>query len=232
MERVIKVARMQLINKWVFIGLPLLILGCAFIFSLVIFWIVRENGGEGTMYGGGAQAPMWYFLALGIQALTLTFPFSQAMSVSRRSFYLGTVLLFGVCALALSVFYYLMGLLEKATGGWWMDARFFALEWVADNNVAVQIGFYFVLMVLLFMVGFLIATIYMRWRTTGLLVFFIALGVLLLGVIALLTFNQLWANFWTWALTWTAAGVTLWGGVVAVVMAGGSYLTLRKATVA
>lgn len=232
MERVIKVARMQLINKWVFIGLPLLILGCAFVFSLAIFWIVRENGGEGTMYGGGAQAPMWYFLALGIQALTLTFPFSQAMSVSRRSFYLGTVLLFGVCVLALSVFYYLMGLLEKATGGWWMDARFFALEWVADNNGAVQIGFYFVLMVLLFMVGFLIATIYMRWRTTGLLVFFIALGVLLLGVIALLTFNQLWGNFWTWALTWTAAGVTLWGGVVAVVMAGGSYLTLRKATVA
>lgn len=232
MERIIKVARMQLINKWVFIGLPLLILGCSFAFSMAIFWIVREAGGEGVVYGGGAQAPMWYFLALGIQALTYTFPFSQAMSVSRRSFYLGTVLLFGACALALSVFYYLMGLVEKATGGWWLDSRFFALEWVADNNAAVQIGFYFVLMVLLFMIGFLIATIYMRWRTTGMLVFFIGLAVLLLGAVALLTFREAWGDFWTWAMTWTAASVTLWGAVVAIVLAGGSYLTLRKATVA
>ncbi|PQZ97084.1 hypothetical protein CQ010_18080 [Arthrobacter sp. MYb211] len=232
MERVIKVVRMQLINKWVFIGLPLLILGCSFIFSLAIFWIVREAGAEGAVYGGGAQAPMWYFLALGIQALTLTFPFSQAMSVSRRSFYLGTVLLFSACALALSIFYYLMGLVEKATGGWWLDSRFFALEWIADNNAAVQVGFYFVLMVLLFMIGFLIATIYMRWKTTGMVVFFIGLGVVLLGVAALMTFSDFWDNFWSWALTWTAAGVTLWGGAVAVVMAGGSYLTLRKATVA
>ena len=118
MNRVIKVARMQLINKGTFIGIPAMILVSAFLFTLVIWWLVRRNGAEGIMYGGGAQAPMWYFLALGIQALTLTFPFSMAMSISRRSFYLGTVALFSVCALVLSVFYYLMGLVEKATGGW------------------------------------------------------------------------------------------------------------------
>lgn len=231
MERVINVARMQLINKWTFVGLPLVILGSAFAFSMAIFWIVREAGGEGPLYGGGAQAPMWYFMALGIQALALTFPFSQAMSVSRRSFYLGTVLLFGACALAMSIFYYLMGLLEKATGGWWLDARFFALEWIADNNALVQIGFYFVLMLLLFILGFLIATIYMRWKATGMVVFFIGLGVVLLGFVASMVLNDWGGKFWSWALTWTAGGVTLWGAAVAVVLAGGSYLTLRKASV-
>ncbi|MGO2431332.1 MAG: hypothetical protein ACTJF3_08115, partial [Glutamicibacter arilaitensis] len=155
MNRIIKVARMQLINKATFIGIPLIILGASFLFTLIIWWLVRRNGAEGIMYGGGAQAPMWYFLALGIQALTLTFPFSMAMSISRRSFYLGTVALFSVCALVLSVFYYLMGLVEKATGGWGLDGRFFALQWVADNNWFIQIMFYFVLMLLLFMVGFL-----------------------------------------------------------------------------
>ncbi|MGP5698593.1 hypothetical protein ACTXPA_06540 [Glutamicibacter arilaitensis] len=230
MNRVIKVARMQLINKGTFIGIPAMILVSAFLFTLVIWWLVRRNGAEGIMYGGGAQAPMWYFLALGIQALTLTFPFSMAMSISRRSFYLGTVALFSVCALVLSVFYYLMGLVEKATGGWGLDGRFFALQWVADNNWFIQIMFYFVLMLLLFMVGFLTATIYMRWRTTGMVVFFTLLGVLSLAVIALFTFNDLWDEFWGWALTWTAAGVTLWGGLAAVLMAGGSYLTLRRAT--
>ncbi|MGH3653334.1 hypothetical protein [Glutamicibacter sp.] len=230
MNRIIKVARMQLINKATFIGIPLMILGASFLFTLAIWWLVRRNGGDGGLYSGGAQAPMWYFLALGIQALTLTFPFSMAMSISRRTFYLGTVALFSVCALVLSVFYYLIGLLEVATGGWGMGGQFFALQWIADNNWLVQILFYFVLMVLLFMVGFLAATIYMRWRTTGMVVFFVFLGVVVLGIIALFTFSSFWDQFWSWALTWTAAGVTLWGGLVALLMAGGSYLTLRKAT--
>ncbi|TDU23368.1 hypothetical protein [Arthrobacter sp. JUb115] len=230
MNRIIKVARMQLINKATFIGIPLMILGASFLFTLAIWWLVRRNGSDEGLYSGGAQAPMWYFLALGIQALTLTFPFSMAMSISRRTFYLGTVALFSVCALVLSVFYYLIGLLEVATGGWGMGGQFFALQWIADNNWLVQILFYFVLMVLLFMVGFLIATIYMRWRTTGMVAFFTLLGVVVLGIIALFTFGNYWDQFWSWALTWTAAGITLWGGLVALLMAGGSYLTLRKAT--
>ncbi|MCW4466570.1 hypothetical protein OK351_13810 [Glutamicibacter sp. MNS18] len=231
MNRIIKVARMQLINKWTFIGIPLLILGGAFIFTMAIFWLVRRAGGdEAVMYSGGAQAPMWYFLALGIQSLTLTFPFSLAMSVSRRTFYLGTVLLFGISALLLSTFYYLMGLVEQATGGWGLGGRFFALEWVADNNGFVQIMFYFVLMLLLFMIGFWIATIYMRWRTSGMLVFFVALAAILLGTVFYLTLGEKWGQFWAWAITWSAGGVVLWGGAVAILMAGASYLTLRKAT--
>ncbi|MGQ3385187.1 hypothetical protein [Glutamicibacter sp. TV12E] len=230
MNRTIKVARMQLINKATFIGIPLMILVSAFLFTLAIWWLVRRNGGDGVLYGGGAQAPMWYFLALGIQALTMTFPFSLGMSISRRTFYVGTVALFSACALALSVFYYLMGLIETATGGWGMDGRFFAMQWIADNSWFIQIMFYFVLMVLLFMIGFLIATIYMRWRQAGMVVFFTALGLLTLGVIAIFTFTEFWGQFWDWALTWTAAGVTLWGGAAAVLLATGSYVTLRKAT--
>lgn len=230
MNRVVQVARMQLINRWTFIGIPLLILACSFAFTLAIFWLIRRSGGvDDVMYGGGAQAPMWYFLALGIQSLTMTFPFSLAMSVSRRTFYLGTVLLFGVSALALSVFYYLMGLVERATGGWWLDGRFFALDWVADNNGFIQVMFYFVLMLLLFMLGFWIATIYMRWRTSGMLVFFVGLALIVLGAVFYMTLGEKWGQFWSWAITWTAGGVVLWGGVVAVLLAGASYLTLRKA---
>lgn len=231
MNRIIQVARMQLINKWTFIGIPLLILGASFVFTMAIFWLVRRAGGDGDVaYSGGAQAPMWYFLALGIQSLTMTFPFSQAMSVSRRSFYLGTLTLFGLCALVLSSFYYLMGLVEQATNGWWLNGRFFALEWVAENNWFVQIMFYFALMVLLFMIGFWVSTIYLRWRTTGLLVFFIGLGVLVLGTVFYMTLGERWGQFWSWAVTWTAGGVVLGAGAVAVLMAGASYLTLRRAS--
>ena len=60
--------------------------------ALAIYAILASDGVAGPKYGGGAQAPLWYFLVVGIQALTLTFPFSQAMSVTRREFYLGTLL--------------------------------------------------------------------------------------------------------------------------------------------
>ena len=92
MNRTLSVVRMQLINKQTYIWIPLIILGGAFVLALAIYAMLAGSGVTGPFYGGGAQAPLWYFLVVGIQALTLTFPFSQAMSVTRREFYLGTLL--------------------------------------------------------------------------------------------------------------------------------------------
>ena len=173
---------------------------------------------------------MWYFLALGIQSLTLTFPFSQAMSVSRKSFYLGTLGLFAVIALAYSVLYYLLGLIEKATGGWGMNGQLFALGWIAENNAAVQILFYFVAMVLLFMIGFWCATVYLRWKTTGMLIVGIGFAVILLALLAMVTFNGWWVAVGGWLGSLTTLGLALTLGAICVLLAGGSYVTLRKAT--
>ena len=88
-NRTLSVVRMQLINKQTYIWIPLIILGGAFVLAMAIYAILAGSGVPGPFYGGGAQAPLWYFGIVGIQALTLTFPFSQAMSVTRREFYLG-----------------------------------------------------------------------------------------------------------------------------------------------
>ena len=53
------------------------------------------------------------------------------MSVSRRTFYIGTVGLFATVALAISVLYYLLGLVEVATNGWGFNGQLYALGWVA-----------------------------------------------------------------------------------------------------
>ena len=70
-----------------YIWIPLIILVGALVLTLAIYAILAGNGAPGPFYGGGSQAPLWYFLIVGIQALTFTFPFSQAMSVTRREFY-------------------------------------------------------------------------------------------------------------------------------------------------
>ncbi len=60
---------------------------------------------------------MWYFFGLGIQSLTMTFPFSQGLSVSRRNFFLGTVGLFTVLAAAVARLCVILGVVEQATNG-------------------------------------------------------------------------------------------------------------------
>lgn len=230
MSRVLNVARMQLINKWTFLGIPLVILVGTTLLTFGIWAIVSTGGAGGNMVSGSSQAVVWYFLALGIQSLTMTFPFSQAMSISRKTFYLGTLGLFAVIALGFSVLYYVLGLIEKATNGWGMNGHLFALGWIAENNAAVQILFYFVVMVLLFMIGFWCATVYLRWRATGMLVVGTGFAVLVLLLVAMLTLNNLWIPLWGWLGSLSTFAVALGLGAICVLLAGGSYLTLRRAT--
>lgn len=230
MNRVVKVARMQLINKWPFLGIPMVILVASTLMTFGIWALLPASAREGELYSGSGQAVMWYFLALGIQSLTYTFPFSQAMSVSRRSFYLGTLGLFAAIALGFSILYYLLGLVEKATGGWGFNGQVFALGWISQNNAAIQILFYFVAMVLLFMIGFWAATVYMRWKASGLLVAGIGFAVLVLGMVALATLNDAWPQVGAWFAAMQVLGLSIVLGVLCVLLAGGSYLTLRRAT--
>ncbi|MFF5793810.1 hypothetical protein ACFY5D_17325 [Paeniglutamicibacter sp. NPDC012692] len=221
---------MQLINKWTFLGIPMVILLASTTFTIAIWAIVSRNSGDVVLVSGSGQAVMWYFLALGIQSLTLTFPFSQAMSVSRKTFYMGTLGLFAVIALAYSLIYYVLGLIEKATGGWGMNGQLFALGWIAENNAAVQILFYFVAMVLLFMIGFWCATVYLRWKATGMLIVGIGFAAILLALTAMLTLNDWWVPLGVWLGSLSTLGVALMLGTICVLLAGGSYVTLRKAT--
>ncbi|MDQ0095867.1 hypothetical protein [Paeniglutamicibacter psychrophenolicus] len=230
MNRVVKVARMQLINKWSFLGIPMVILVASTLMTFAIWALLPASAREGTLYSGSGQAVMWYFLALGIQSLTFTFPFSQAMSVSRRTFYLGTLGLFATIAMGYAILYYLLGLVEKATGGWGFNGQLFALGWIAGNNAAIQILFYFVAMVLLFMIGFWAATVYMRWKATGLLIAGIGFAVVLLGLVALATLNDAWPQVGAWFAAMQVLGLSIVLGGLCVLLAGGSYLTLRRAT--
>ena len=132
MNRAVSVARMQLINKWTFLGIPAVIMAGSFALTYAIWLIVPNHDGQ-PLYSGASQAVIWYFLALGIQSLTMTFPFSQAMSVSRRTFFIGTTGLFAVVALVVSVLYYLLGLVEVATDGWGLNGQLYALGWVAES---------------------------------------------------------------------------------------------------
>lgn len=229
MNRIISVVRMQLINRATYIWVPLIVLAGALIITLCIYAILVSSGVETAFYGGGAQAPLWYFLVVGIQALTLTFPFSQAMSVTRREFYLGTLLTAALTAALLSLVFLVGGLIETATGGWGMNGYFFALPWIWEAGPVVPVLFYFVIAMLFFVIGFWLATIYKRWGSMAVTLVLVGLGALLVLALFVVARANAWVSVFTWFATQGPLGLTLWGALVVAALAAASFLTLRRA---
>ncbi|MET3369324.1 UNVERIFIED_CONTAM: hypothetical protein ABIE34_002573 [Jeotgalibacillus campisalis] len=227
MSRTLAVARMQLINKWTYIGWPLTILAASFLMSLAIFALIPVTEAKN---GGGSQAPLWYFLVLGIQSMTLVFPFSQGLSISRRAFYLGTLGLFSLIAVGMTVLYMLGGVIERATNGWGVYGYFFNIPWVTDGPWYSTAAFFFVLMMFMFIIGFWFATIFKRWGTTGTLVSTLGTAVALIGAAALTTFLQGWESVGSWFAQQTPLSISGWAALLCVILAAGSYATLRRAT--
>lgn len=227
-SRTLDVVRLQFINTQTFVWVPILVLSGSWVISMLIYWILRTAGVEGVVVGGGAQAPLWYFLVIGAQALALSFPFSQAMSLTRREFFVGSIAAAAVSALGMAVVFVLLGLLELATDGYGWDSYFAHLPWVWEEGALVAGLGYFVATMLVFILGFWFATIYKRFGTAALTLVILAVSLVLLGFVALVTWQRAWPEVWEWILTTGVLGLTLWGVLLAVVLAAGSYLTLRR----
>lgn len=227
MSRVLKVVRLQLINRQTFIWIPLMILGGALALSLVIYAIIPSGGPK---YGGGGQAPLWYFFALGMQALTLAFPFSQALSITRRDFFFGTMVTAGLGGLLLSILFVVGGWIEDLTHGWGINGYFFRLPWVWEAGPLVAGLTYFALAMLLFVIGFTGATIYKRWGGAATTIVGLGVGAILVGLVFLFTKFSLWGAVVESIGSFGAAGLGLCMLAAVAVLGGISYLVLRRAT--
>ncbi|SDG48379.1 hypothetical protein [Microbacterium pygmaeum] len=228
-NRTLGVVRMQLINRQTYIWIPLIILGGAFALTLAIYAILQNAGIDGPKYGGGGQAPLWYFMVVGIQALTLTFPFSQAMSVTRREFYLGTLLTAALTSAILAGISVIGGLIEMATDGWGMNGYFFGLPWIWEAGPGGAFLLNFVAAMLFFVIGFWAATIYKRFGAVALTIVLVGIGVLLVAGLWLVGRMDAWAAVFGWFGSVGVVGLSLWGGLLGAVLAGIAFLTLRRA---
>lgn len=230
MNRILKVARMQLTNKQTFVWVPLIVLGGAFALSLAIYGILFSAGATGTFYGGGAQAPLWYFAVIGAQAMTMTFPFSQAMSVTRREFFLGTMLTAVLTAAMLAVIFVIGGLIEAATGGWGFNGYFFAVGVGWEPGPALAGVFYFAIAMLFFVSGFWGATIFKRFGTLWLIVTLVAVAAVVVLGLFVVTRMDAWPSVIDWVASIGLGGITLLIAGIAAVLAAIAFPTLRRAT--
>jgi len=224
-NRILNVVRLQFINKVTYIWMPLLVLGASWVISILIFAMIPIDEPK---FGGGAQAPLWALMAVGIQAMTLSFPFSQAMSLTRREFYLGTLAAASVTGVMLSTAFVLIGLLERATNGMGVNGYFAYLPAMWESGWLGAWFTYLVVTMFLFVIGFWAATIFKRWGTIAVTLVLSGIGLLLVGVVFLITRLEAWPATWTWLVETGPLGLAFWAVPFIALMALGSYLTLRR----
>lgn len=230
-SRTLGVVRLQFMNTQTFVWMPVLVLGGVWLITLLIYWIISASGVEGPMYSGGSQAPLWYFAVVGAQAMNRTFYFSQAMSLTRREFYLGSLVAAGISAVGISVVFMFLGLVEQATDGYGINGYFAYLPWVWVGGPLAAGLTYFVLTMLTFILGFWFAIVLKRFGVLILTTALLVIALALLGGAALISLNTAWPQVWTWFADVQSMGLTLWALGACVVFAAGSYLTLRRLTV-
>lgn len=227
MRRILNVVRLQLINRNTFIWTPLIVLAGATLVSVLIYAIIPTDAPK---YGGGGQAPLWVFFAVGLSAMTLTFPFSQAISITRREFFVGTMLAAVLGSAFMGALFLIGGGIELLTNGWGVNGWMFYLPdvWAAGAGGAFVI--YFTLALFFFVVGFTGATIYKRWGSLMITAVGISVGLLLVAAVFLITKFEQWEQVAAVIGQLGSLGLALWGLVGVVALMGVSYLTLHRAT--
>ena len=226
--RITNVVRMQFLNRWTFVGTPLCVLGGSWLISMLVNLIINSADVTGAKVSYGAQAPLWYFLVVGIMAMAYTFPFSQAMTITRREFFLGTLGAAAICSVGMSLIFVALGLIERATDGYGFNSYFGYLEPLWESG-PLAAGFeFFVFAMLVFIIGFWFATVYQFGGPRLLTILLIALGLALVGLAALITWQEWWPAVGEWFVDTGALGLAFWGVVLGVVLSAGSYATLRR----
>ena len=223
----IKVARYQMVQRFNYVALP----WAALAFMFAVQWaVIAMLGMHGSRLTGLVAIHAVFFI-VGVSTVARSLPFALALGLSRRSYYLGTVLL----ALALTAVdgLLLAGLqeIERATGGWALDMFFFRVQYVLDGPWFLTWLTSFVALTLAFVYGMWWGLVYMRWQRMGLRVFVLAQIAALLAVGLTADRFAAWPNIGQFFGDLTAPGLTGVLAAIAAAMLVGGYATIRRVTV-
>ena len=217
--------------------MPWLVLGIIFVINWLIWWVIATasgtgdaaSGADGLQGSGGASWILSYMGVVPTQTITLTSPPALGFGVTRREFWVGSSVTFVLLSMLYSAAMTALAAIEEATHGWWIGGRMFTAAYFGDSWYE-RLFIIFTLMLLFFFTGAAIATIFVRWKGTGVVMFFAILGLVLVGLIALATFTESWTAVWATLGRLGYIGVLSWSYVITVASAIFGYLVLRRTT--
>lgn len=235
--RITRIVKLNLTNPWTTIILPWIILGLIFAANWVIWWIINTAAGpdaavdasEGLQYSGASAYIFIYMMVVAITAMSITFPFALGYGVTRRDYYLGSALTFVGLSAMFTIGLTILSVIEEATNGWGLGGRMFTAIYFGDTWYQ-RMFIFFALFLFFFFFGAAIATVWVRWKATGVTAFFIVVGALLVAGAAVLTLTESWniiGNFFVGA---GLIGSFAWSLVLTVIAAITGFFILRRAT--
>lgn len=231
-----RIIRLHAVNPSIFFIVPWIIIGGAWVVSMVIVLIISAAGGpvsdlaKGMQYSWAVLSPQWYLVVVGVQAIAYTFQFALGFGTTRRDYWVGTVIMFGLVSAFNAVAIATLVIIERATDHWWIGTVMFDAIWYvgADWPTAAYTTFAFQLFILT--IGAAVTTVYMRWRMTGMIVLGAGAAAILLALFAFLTFSESWGAILEWF-----GEIGLVGGfsvllVLSLMSAVFGYAVIRRAT--
>lgn len=240
-HRLWNVVRLHLANPFTIVVTPLLVLALIFVANFVIWLLIRLAGptdpesvadvSRGLQFSGASMWTFVYMMVVAIMAMNLSFSFALGFGSTRRDFSLGTAVTFVGLSAAWALLYTGLAIVESATNGWGVGgAMFNAFYFGLDEPWGVRLFNAFVAFLFFFSIGTVFGAIYVRYRSRGLILFFVVLALALIGLVALVTLTSSWEAFGEFF-----ASIGWFGGYalslpLSLVAGVSGHLILRRAT--
>jgi hypothetical protein len=197
MDRVLKAARLHLINPLVILGIPWLVVAISFAINVAI-WALTPAGEQDGGFTGGVLALYITVLVVYVQAVTQLLPFAMGVSISRRTFYLGTALVAVVQSLGYGIALAVLVAIENATGGWGSGLDYWAPGPFEVDNFLLQILTSGAPMLAFTFIGVGIGIVHKRWGQAGTWGLIIATMVAFGGLAILVSWLDAWGAVGAW----------------------------------
>jgi hypothetical protein len=214
MNRVLTAARLQLVRPLVILGVPWLVGVLSFAINWAVWRIIDIRSIEGDDgITGGVSALYITVLVVFVQAVTQLMPFAMGISLSRRSYFLGTCLVALGMALAFGIVLALLDVVESATGGWGVGLEFWTPVPLDVAGFVPQVLVSGGPMLALIAAGVGMGVVSKRWGPNGVWGLTIGGHVVLGGAAVLVTWLGAWGDLGRWfadqSVTTLAVGVPL-----------------------
>jgi hypothetical protein len=230
MTRIVTAARLQLVAWPAVLSWPWIILAISWVVNVAVFASMRYSGADvGDTVTGGLCSIYLVLVVAHLQSVTRGFPLALGLSLSRRSFYLGTMLFAAVQAGAYGAVIYLLRRGEDATDGWGLRLRYFGISFLRRDDPFTQWLVYTVPFLLVAALGLALGALVRRWGSNGVLTLCAALIGAGGAVGVLATLREWWPSIGRWFADQSAFSLFVgWPALLSVVIATAGYLVLRR----
>jgi hypothetical protein len=186
MTQTIKALRIQLLKPGVTFAIPWYSVTIAISISVLVFAAIGSQVPYSSRVTGALSG--FYLSSIGVQPWLVTqlFPFSMALSVTRRAFIQATALLVVAQAVLAGLGLAILDRLETATHGWFVHTRVVDLPHVHQNNFFTQALVYGVPTMALTALTAFLGAVFRAFGQLGLWVFFVGSAAVAAAVVATL----------------------------------------------